>query len=104
MKSFIVYNAQGKILRTGTCQNSTLQLQAQNGEFVMEGSADDVTQKVSMSGKSRRILNKTAEEIEADTPKLSEPKDKDRLALITNEQHQNLLNRITALENNQNGK
>lgn len=46
MKSFIVYNSAGKILRTGTCASSDLGLQAQEGEHVLEGVADDATQMV----------------------------------------------------------
>jgi hypothetical protein len=38
---FIVYNKAGDILRTGTCVKSDLSLQAQNGEFVIEGEAQD---------------------------------------------------------------
>lgn len=46
MKSFIVFNSTGKILRTGTCAPSDLQLQAQQGEHVLEGVANDATQMI----------------------------------------------------------
>lgn len=41
MKNFIVYNKDGKILRTGICPSSDFYLQ---GEYVMEGVANDATQ------------------------------------------------------------
>lgn len=41
MKAYIVYNSTGDILRTGTCVNSDLDLQAGKGEFVIEGQAHD---------------------------------------------------------------
>ena len=44
MKRFIVYNSDGKILRTGTCADFDFSAQAQDGETVIEGEADDATQ------------------------------------------------------------
>ena len=44
MKQFVVYNANGKILRTGTCADFDFSAQAQDGETVIEGEADDATQ------------------------------------------------------------
>jgi len=41
-----VYNMNGEILRTGGCPDELLARQAGEGEFVMEGTANDVTQKV----------------------------------------------------------
>jgi len=48
MKSFIVYNADGDILRTGTCPDNMMGIQASksNGEHILEGMANDVTQKI----------------------------------------------------------
>lgn len=46
MKSFVVYNDQGEILRTGACQDDDLSVQAGEGESVLEGEADDLTQMV----------------------------------------------------------
>lgn len=94
MKHFIVYNRQGKILRTGTCQKSTLLLQAQEGEFVMEGLANDVTQKIV----NNKIINKTTEEIKADNPTpIPIPLEK-QFAHITNEQWKKVLNRLDKIE------
>jgi len=42
MKSFIVYDSEGFILRTGSCVDSDLEMQAGDNEFVMEGIADDL--------------------------------------------------------------
>ena len=42
--NFIIYNSTGTILRTGSCPNSMLSIQAQNGETVIEGVANDQTQ------------------------------------------------------------
>jgi hypothetical protein len=44
MKSFIVYDETGRILRTGTCADSDLPLQ---GQHVIEGLANDDSQYVS---------------------------------------------------------
>lgn len=41
MKSFIVYKSDGVIVRTGSCVDSDFDLQAAEGEFVIEGIADD---------------------------------------------------------------
>jgi tRNA(Leu) C34 or U34 (ribose-2'-O)-methylase TrmL len=45
MKPFIVHDSEGNILRTGTCAESDLSLQAGIGETVVEGVADDATQR-----------------------------------------------------------
>jgi hypothetical protein len=47
MKQFIVHDAAGSILRTGSCSDDDLVLQAGNGEVVVEGVADDATQRFS---------------------------------------------------------
>lgn len=63
----------------------------------MEGSANDVTQKIVGRGKSRRVVNKTPEEMQAEnSPEISFEK---RAAVITNEQWQDVLNKLRALEN-----
>ena len=46
MKVYTVFNKKGKVLRSGICQDSTLQKQVEDGEFVMEGLAQDTKQKV----------------------------------------------------------
>jgi hypothetical protein len=46
MKHFIVYDALGNILRTGVCPDVDFSSQANIGEFIMEGSANDLTQMV----------------------------------------------------------
>lgn len=96
MKKYIVYNAEGKIQRTGVCSKKDLLKQAEDGEFVMEGSANDVTQKIVGSGQFRRIIDKTPEEIEAEKP--PEISFEKRTAHITNEQWQDVLNRLRVLE------
>ena len=98
MKSFIVYNVQGKILRTGFCQDKNIYGQAGEAEFVMEGEADDITQKVINVGIKGKIVDKTPEEIEADNPKPIEIPVEKQLANITNEQWQDVLDRFKKLE------
>lgn len=39
MKSFIVYESNGRIIRTGSCIDSDFELQAQQGEVILEGEA-----------------------------------------------------------------
>lgn len=46
MKKFIIYNHAGEILRTGVCPDEAYNLQAQPGELIMEGEANDATQMV----------------------------------------------------------
>lgn len=46
MKQFFVHDAEGNILRTGTCSDDDFSLQAGAGETVLEGEADDATQKI----------------------------------------------------------
>ena len=46
MKNYIVYNDAGKILRTGSCPESDFDLQAREGEHVLEGQANDSTQEI----------------------------------------------------------
>ena len=41
MKNFIVYTNDGSIVRTGSCPSSMFDLQAQDGEFILEGVAPD---------------------------------------------------------------
>lgn len=94
MKHFIVYNSLGKILRTGTCQDNRFFYQACENEFVKEGQANDATQKI-VDGK---VVDKTPEEIEADNPTPIPVPFEKQPANITNEQWQNILNRISELE------
>lgn len=106
MLSFIIYNKDEKILRIGQCSNKTIRLQVEEGEFVMEGVADDVTQKVEFDGFdvkgqpiNPRIVEKTPEEIKADKPIKSEPLPYEQhQANVTNEQWQDILDRLTELE------
>lgn len=43
-KNFIVYLPSGQILRTGTCSENDYQYQVQDGELIMEGTANSGTQ------------------------------------------------------------
>lgn len=82
----------GKILRSGTCQQRDIKLQARDDETVIQGKADDATQKI-VAGK---IVAKTQAEIDADKPPIVP--EEDRPAPITNKQLQELLNRVKVLE------
>lgn len=57
--NFIIYNNTGKILRTGICPADWLNLQPQTGEFVIEGTADAVTQKIDVDTRTvvSRLVN-----------------------------------------------
>ncbi len=61
MKRYTIYNKKGEILRVGQCPNDmfNLQVHPERGEQIIEGLANDRTQKV-VDGK---IANKTLEEI-----------------------------------------
>ena len=56
MKPYTVYNSEGKILRTGTCQESTIALQAGPGETSIEMEADDRIHWVNPVSKQRQDL------------------------------------------------
>lgn len=73
-------------------------LQAKKGEFIMEGEANDSIQKIVGQGKNRRIVKKTPQEIETDNPTPPEISESQRPAYITNEQWQDVLKRLSALE------
>ena len=105
MKSFIIYNDKGEIIRVGSSQNIDYQLQAQNDEFVMDGTADCITQKIEFDGFDEkgqpinpRVVNKTPAEIEADNPAPIPLSLEKQPAHITNEQWQGILNRLDNLE------
>lgn len=57
MRYYIVYDDSGVILRTGGCQDPSLQ--AQDNEFVIEGQADDLTQRV-VNG---RVVDKLTQQL-----------------------------------------
>ncbi len=95
MKHFIVYNSEGNILRRGQCSNKDFSIQAQNGESILEGFANDRIQKI-VDGK---VVDKTPEEIEADKPPVPEPIPfEDQQARVTNKQWQNVTDRLNVLE------
>ena len=92
---YIIYNEAGEILRVVDCHPTLEQIQAHDGEFILQGEANDVTQKVVGS----KIVDKTPQEIAADT--YTPPPEKQfekRPAIITNEQWQDVLDRLKKLE------
>lgn len=94
MKAFIVYNVvTGKILRTGTCPDVDFELQAQApNERIFEGKANDITQKII----NEKVVDKTFEEIEVEKP--PEVPVEQQEANITNDQWQDIINRLELLE------
>jgi len=94
MKRYIVHNPKGKILRGGTCPDEMFKEQAGPGEFVLEGIANDVTQKIV----NDKVVNKTLYEIEQDNPTQPEVSPGKRPSNMTNEQWQDVLNRLSKLE------
>jgi len=88
---FIVYNRNGKILRTGICAAKDLLLQAGKSEFAIKGMANDLIQKI-VAGE---IVNKTTEEIELDSPVVLAG---EQPANIANKQWQDVLKRLSDLE------
>ena len=107
MSNFIVFNENGKFLRTGNCPARMVNKQAGNSEFVMEGIGNDRIDKIKFDGldaKNKpinpRIVKKTEAEIEHDNPTPTPIPEDDKLAHITNKQWRNMQDRITQLENN----
>ena len=74
MKNYIIYNESGTILRTGICPENMVKIQAQKGEFVMEGKANDIEDRI-INGE---IIRKTEREI-ALIKKKMEPDPKEQL-------------------------
>lgn len=106
MKNFIVYNSNGEILRTGSCPPRDFSLQAGEDEFVMQGTANDITQKVEFDGFDKkgqpinpRIVDKNPEEMErTKIPGRKAFSLEKQPANITNKQWQDVLNRLSKLE------
>ena len=102
---FILFNKFGKALAAGHCQDAAFSKQAGEGEFVIEGIINDVTQKIEFDGLDEdgqpinpRVVDKTPAEVEIDNPKTKPKPFKDKQAKITNKQLQSILNRLEQLE------
>lgn len=102
---YIVFNETGEILRNIECSRSMRDIQAKEGKFVMEGKANDVTQKIEFDGFdvdgqpiNPRVVDKTPQEI-AEATYTPEPVPFEKqIAYITNEQWQDVLDRLKKLE------
>ena len=46
MKEYILYNSDGKIIKTGICTEASYAIIPSEGEFIMEGVANENTQKI----------------------------------------------------------
>jgi len=102
MKKYIVYDKQsGKIVRSGLCSDNSYSSQASENESIMQGTADDATQKVETHVDGmiiyRVIVDKSPDEMPALKSKKIIPLEK-KQANITNEQWQAVLNRLAILE------
>lgn len=94
---YSIYNMAGVKLRVVDCPPTLAALQVHAGELILEGEVNDETQKV-VAGK---IVDKTPEEIELANPTLPEPEPasvEKQPAFITNEQWQDVLERLKKLE------
>lgn len=105
MKSYIIYNSSGEILRSGTCADSDYNLQAKLNESIMEGVVkNDVIQKVVFDGVDRNddpipfIIEKTQEEMLIENPVEPEVPHEQQTVIISNKEWQSVLNRLTQLE------
>jgi len=97
---FIVFedtsNRFRKIKRTGSCPNNMLAIQAQHGEIVIEGRANDAIQKVDMKSGKPVLVDKTQAEIDADKLPAIDPLDMP--ASITQRELNALIARVQKLE------
>jgi len=91
---YIIYSKVGKILRAVQCSPDLREQQIRKGEFIMEGVANDITQKI-ING---QVVDKTPGEIQKERPPVI-PEDM-KLANVTNGQWQKVLDRINILERN----
>lgn len=87
--NYIVHNQDGKIMRTGVCGVDVLPSQAGDGESAIEGTANDLTQKIV----GKKVIDKTPQEIVDETPIPPEPGIR-----ITRKEWEALLKRIEDLE------
>lgn len=95
MRRYTICNGEGKILRSGVCTTASFEKKANDGEFIIEDFGNDVTQKV-VDGK---IVDKSpAEMAEEKIPDLKPVIKEKQPADITNEQWQNVLDRLSKLE------
>ena len=69
--SYIIYNKESEILRVVQCSKAMSKIQAKEGEFMIEGEANDVTQEVEFDGFDEkgqpvnpRVVDKIPEEVE----------------------------------------
>lgn len=76
MINYIIYNSLGEILRTGMCGNNDFAIQAGDGEFVLEGTADPRYQKV----QDGTVVSKSQSDIESFNIKVTQ----DNLRYIRN--------------------
>ena len=97
----IVYNQNGKILRLINCPNiECLNKQAEEGEYVMADVSDIKNMKVIDVDSTPKLVKKTQQEIEAETPEV--PKnipEEEREITIVKKEWDRLLSRISDLEN-----
>lgn len=94
MKKYLIYDNTGEIVRIKTQSHGAFRGTLEQGQFIIEGSANPLTEKV-VNGK---IVPKTAQEIAAiPAPKPIPPREK-RRAWISQESWDDIIKRIEALE------
>ena len=103
MRHYIVHDSKGKILRTGYCQDECFDLLAEEGEFVIEGQANDAVDKIEIEefddqGKPKKVKIKKKTQAEIDAGKPPEIPESEKPAYITKGQYDDLLKRIAELE------
>lgn len=106
MKKYTIYNGEGKILRSGFCATAAFEKKAGDGEFIIEGIGNDVTQKVTNLGQYGmkpigflKIIDKTPEEmVGIEIPKLRSLPFGKQSAHITNEGLADILKDIEDLK------
>lgn len=110
MSHYIVHDADGKILRTGSCPEIIVDAQAGPGEFAIEGVADDRKQKMEFDGLDEsgrpvnpRLVDKTPAEIERDNPPPPVIPDEDKPASMTKKEVALLMQRVKDLEDRASG-
>jgi len=108
---YIIYSKTGEILRVVECHPTLADKQVKKDTFIMEGNANDATQKVEFDGfdvegqpVNPRVVDKTLEEIEADNPLIPEIPKSQMQIYITNEQWWDIQDRLSNLEQQLKGK
>jgi hypothetical protein len=102
MKNYAVHDMSGKILRTGICPDDMIEIQAQEGESVIEAIANDTTDWIDIE--TSQVIKKPNQYLDIEKNEHKQRKDKqDENKLITAKK-QEIITRMAIEELKKEGK